>query len=365
MKPLFRILLAVCSASTVLLAGCQKDDAVTTSGNTDTNPEPATVTSCATSTGTAKVVCLAEALKAQLDASQLASLQRSYSVTEAKKWSNLPQGLVASANKRVGLSFASMTTTQIQYAKALLKEVAGTGSNEGWDEVQQLLNADEYLQANGGGSTYGSGNYYLAFLGTPGLTGTFEIQFGGHHLALANTYKDGALTGATPSFRAVEPFGTFTWNGASNQPIQQEKDALAAMLAGLSSAEQATARLSSTYSDILVGPQQDGNFPATASGIKCSSLTAAQKTLVLNAIQTYVGDIDDTNAATILARYSSELDNTYVAYSGTTGMTTRNDYVRIDGPSVWIEYSCQGGIVLSGTHPHSVWRDKTRDYGGN
>jgi hypothetical protein len=359
-----RLLLAAVSAAAIFSA-CQKDDETTTSSNTEANPDPITVTSCASSSGVAKVVCLAEAFKAQLDASQLTTVQRSYSVTEAKKWSNLPQGLVASANKRVGLSFGSMTTTQIQYAKALIKEAAGTGSNEGWDEIQQLLNADEYLASNGGGSTYGAANYYIAFLGTPSLSGTFEIQFGGHHLAFANTYKDGVLTGGTPSFRAVEPFATFTWNGTSNQPIVQEKDALSAMLTGLSTSEQATAKLSSTYSDILVGPQQDGNFPATPSGIKCSNLTAAQKTLVLNAIRTYVGDIDDANAATIMTKYTNELDNTYVSYVGNTGLTTRNDYVRIDGPSVWIEYSCQNGIVLSPTHPHSIWRDKTKDYGGN
>jgi len=249
------------------------------------------------------------------------------------------------------------------YAKALLKEVSGTASNEGWDELQQLLNADEYLKANGGGSDYGSANYYIAFLGTPATTGTFEIQYGGHHTAFANTYKDGVLTGATPSFRGVEPFTAFTWDGATNQPIVQEKDALSAMLTGLTTEELATAKLSGTYSDLVAGPQKDATFPSTPSGIRCANLTADQKTLVLAAIKTYVNDI--ANADDIITQYTNELDDTYIAYSGTTGVVTRNDYVRIDGPSVWIEYSCQNGVILSGTHPHSVWRDKTSDYGGN
>ncbi len=54
-----------------------------------------------------------------------------------------------------------------------------------------------------------------------------------------------------------------------------------------------------------------------------------------------------------------------ISYTGTTGMTTKGDYVRIDGPNVWIEYSSQGGIVLSWQHPHSVWRDRKGDYGGS
>ena len=45
-------------------------------------------------------------------------------------------------------------------------------------------------------------------------------------------------------------------------------------------------------------------------------------------------------------------------------MTEKGDYIRIDGPSVWIEFSMQNGIVLSGAHPHAVWRDKQTDYAG-
>ena len=358
-------LLMLCTVVVAVAFSCKKTDSnssSTTSGSTSATPDPIAVTTCASVSGIAKIICLADAFKSQLTATQLATVQRTYSKADAQKWSNLPQALYRG---RIGLNFGSMTTTQIQYAKALIKEAAGTTTGEGWDELQQLLNADEYLSANGGGSDYGAANYYIALLGTPATTGTFEIQFGGHHTAFSNTYKDGVLTGATPSFRGVEPFTTFTWNGKSNQPLQSEQAAFAAMLSGLSSSEQATAKLSATYSDLLVGPQKDGTFPATPSGIKCSNLSAAEKALVLNAIRTYVYDVDDANAATIMAKYTSELDNTYVSFSGTTSMTTINDYVRIDGPSVWIEYSCQHGIILSGNHPHSVWRDKSKDYGGN
>lgn len=334
------------------------------SGTSAYNPDPLQIESCASASGIAKVVCLADALKAKLNAAQLASLQRSYSLSEAKRWSNLPQGLVRDAG-RVGLSFGEMTTEQIQYAKALLVAVTGSGSNEGWEEIQQLLNADEYLQANGGGPSYGAQNYYLAFLGTPAATGTFEIQFGGHHLAFANTYTNGSLAGATPSFRGVEPFGTFNWNQKTNQPLNQEKDTLAAMLTGLSESELASARLSQTFSDLLIGPQKDGTFPATPSGLKIGTLSAEKKALVLAAIRTYVEDVASADAETIMAKYTKELDDTYIAYAGTTAMTNRNDYLRLDGPSLWLEYSCQGGIILQGTHPHLVWRDKTTDYGGN
>jgi hypothetical protein len=40
-------------------------------------------------------------------------------------------------------------------------------------------------------------------------------------------------------------------------------------------------------------------------------------------------------------------------------------YFRIDGPRVWIEVACQGGIVFrNATHFHTIYRDKQYDYGG-
>ena len=69
-----------------------------------------------------------------------------------------------------------------------------------------------------------------------------------------------------------------------------------------------------------------------------------------------------------------ELNDTYIAYSGSaTGksgdassfLTKNADYVRIDGPSVWIEFICQNGVVYrEGIHYHSVFRDHKRDYNG-
>jgi Protein of unknown function (DUF3500)/Secretion system C-terminal sorting domain len=322
---------------------------------------PTTVQKVLSPSTTQEIVNLANAFKATLNASQLATAELTYSLANAKKWSNLPVTMVP----RIGIRFGDLSATQLAAAKAVIRAATGTVSNEGYAELEQLWAADEYLGANGGGTTYSAGQYYLAFLGTPAMTGTWELQTGGHHLAFANTYKDGLLVGATPSFRAVEPFAPFASGANTYEPMRQERDALAAMLGSLDATQAATAKLATTFTDILLGPNKDWQFPSTRVGLQVSTLSAAQKTLVLNAIKTYVLDIDDAESATILARYTNQLDQTYIAYSGTTAITTKNDYVRIDGPSVWIEYSLQGGIVIrTENHPHSIWRDRTGDYGG-
>jgi Protein of unknown function (DUF3500)/Secretion system C-terminal sorting domain len=328
--------------------------------NTSYKSPPA---ACETLTGIAKIICLTDEFKATLSTTQIATLQLPYTLTDAQKWSNLPNSL--GTVRRVGLQFSTLTTAQLIAAKNLLKAVTSTTAHEGFAELEAILAADDYLSVNGGGATYGMGNFFIAFLGTPSMTGKWELQFGGHHYTFANTYNIGVLVGATPSFRSSEPSGLFMYNGVSYQPMLQELAAFSAMLTGLSATEQATAKLSSTFTDLLLGPGKDWQFPTTKAGLKVGDLSAEKKALVIAAIKTYVNDLEDATATVILNKYTAELDNTYIAFSGTTAMTTKNDYVRIDGPSIWLEYSMQGGIVIrTENHPHSVWRDRSGDYGG-
>lgn len=312
-------------------------------------------------TTTQEVIDAANAFKATLTTAQITSCFLTYSLTDAAKWSNFPVGIY---NNRVGLSMGSLTTAQATAALNLLKAASGTGT-EGYNELQAIRAADDYLGANGGGANYTGGNYYIALLGTPALTGTWELYFGGHHLAFANTYKNGVLVGGTPSFRSSEPYTSFVQGGVTYEPMAEEKTALAAAISGLTTAQQATAKLTSAYNDIVLGPQKDWQFPTAKIGLQCSNLDATQKALVLAAIRTYVADVDAENATAIMAKYTNEINNTYFAYVGSGTMITQGDYVRIDGPSVWLEYSTQGGIVIrTYTHPHTVWRDRTGDYGG-
>jgi hypothetical protein len=325
-------------------------------------------TGCAGSTGLARVVCLTNAFLNTLDATQKSSVQLAYTLANAQKWSNLPAGLSA----RYGINLASMNATQLgAFRDLMLAVLAQNGSNEGYDEMVGSLVADNYLYYAGGGTTYGAGNYYVSILGTPSTSSTWELLFTGHHYTQPYTFNGPAGAGYTPAFRAIEPTSVVsnTINGQATgqtfQPMEQERLAFAALLTSLSSSEQATAKLTSTFGDVVLGPGSDWQFPTTKVGVRVGTLSAAQQALLLNIIKLYVNDLDATTAATVLAKYTNELANTYVAYSGNTSVTAQNDYIRIDGPNVWIEFSYQGGVIVRNTpHPHSVWRDRTTDYGG-
>ncbi|XWW47171.1 DUF3500 domain-containing protein [Fibrella sp. USSR17] len=319
-----------------------------------------TTTDCSTATTrAAKVACAADAFLATLTTAQKATVQLSLTKANAIRWSNLPGGV----SIRNGLEFSTLTATQLAAAKAVIAAAAGTTANEGYDEFLQINAADDVLGQTAG-SGYSSGKYIIAFLGTPSATGTWMLQFGGHHYAQNITYNAGAVASATPSHQGIEP-KTWTSGSTTYAPLSQEHTAMAAMLASLSAAQLATAKLSTTFSDVLLGPGKDGQFPATKLGLAVSTLTATQKALVLAAIKPWAQDVDDATGASLLAIYEKELDATYISYAGNATLTTNADYARIDGPSVWIEFVCQTGVVYRNEiHYHTIYRDHTRDYNG-
>ena len=316
------------------------------------------------------VVTKALALKALLTTTQQQTLELTYTSALARRWSNLPCG----ATCRNGVQLGSLTSAQLAAALAVIQAAAGTTANEGYDEFNQIRLADTYLAANGGGSGYGEGNYYLAFLNTPSTTSPWMLQYGGHHYAANIAFNQGHVVSATPLFYGLEPL-SFTANGTTYAPLAQEHDTLAAMLASLSASQLASAKLSQTYSDVTMSPGEtnggNGTFPTTKVGVAVSSLSSAQKQLVFEAMKPWVRDVDDTVAANLLSVYQNELDGTYISYTGngtsgdpTSFLNANTNYARIDGPSVWIEFICQNGVVFrSQIHYHTVWRDHSRDYG--
>ncbi|MET8163932.1 DUF3500 domain-containing protein [Streptomyces sp. NPDC005329] len=360
--------------------------------------------------GVAAVVSAANTFLNTVDSTQQTETLLDFTEENATAWSNLPCG----SSCRPGIQTGSLSEDQLTALENVLKVALGSGKDTGYDHVMQTLLADEVLNSAGstssssaaptdsatgvpsadpsatgsstttavptdvptgappsggtgggpGGGGYGSGVYFLAFLGTPSATGTWQLHFGGHHLAVNITYKDGKVAGASPFFSGVEPTSWTAEDGTTYAPMAKFRDGLLKLTGSLSDTQLATAKLSTSFSDVLLGPDQDGKFPETKEGIPVSSLSAKQKKLVLEAIHPWVADVDDATAKQLLKTYERELNKTYIAYSGGTGLDTQGDYIRIDGPSVWIEFVCQNGVVYRDQiHYHTVYRDRTRDYG--
>ncbi|MFC6646596.1 DUF3500 domain-containing protein [Granulicella cerasi] len=325
-----------------------------------------TSTSCSSYTGTPLIVCLAQAFYATLSTTQQSSVVLSYTLANAEVWSNLPTSNIS----RNGLKFSTLSSTQLSAALALAQAVL---SSDGYTQFLNVRIADDYLASNGGGtSSYGSGLYYIAFLGTPSTTSAWQLQIGGHHYALNATYNGNYLS-ATPFFLGVEP-PSFTVSGVTYKVLETQR--AAAYNLGQTLTSNSSAKLSGTFDDVVMGVNSstghDTNYPQTyptsGRGVLYSSLSTAQQALVKTFIEAWVNDQNSTTASTLLALYESDsaLAQTYVGYSGTGAFTTQGDYIRVDGPRVWVEFVVQNGIVFQNAiHYHSLWRDKTADYGGD
>ena len=270
-------LLATTACGTVGQASDTSSDSAATSVSTtaeasaDPTSTEETATDSSSADSSAEVQRLAQAFADTLDDDQLAELNQDYSYANATNWSNFPQQLLqngmgggpggdtASSSGRVGLQISTLDDEQRAALEQLMAAALGGEDDEGYDEVMSILAADDYLAENYGGTDYGSENYYIAFLGEVTDSGTWELQFGGHHLAVSNTYTDGELVSATPSFRGTEPTGEFTLHGETYDPLSQETDALSALAESLT--EEQLAEAATDQSDLLLGPGQDGESP--------------------------------------------------------------------------------------------------------
>jgi hypothetical protein len=167
----------------------------------------------------------------------------------------------------------------------------------------------------------------------------------------------------TPQFVGTEPV-SFPSGAATVEPLKTEATDLFGLMGSLTADQRTSAEITSgTFDDLLMGPGKDsGNFPAS-EGLLVSGLNDGQRQAVLTAIQSYAGDLSTGAATKLMAKYESELDQTRLGWSNNTGPTDEHSYFRIDGPSVWIEFINTRSMSTPDIHYHSVYRDKTDDYG--
>ncbi|MFJ5985376.1 DUF3500 domain-containing protein [Lentzea sp. NPDC092896] len=310
----------------------------------------------------AAVIKRAQEFLAALSAEQRSKVVLDHSLANATRWHTYPEW--ALGDLRPGLSTGTLSDVQWKALHSLLSAALGRTANEGYDEVRQHLLNDDYLSFGGTREGYGRNNYKIAFLGAPAAKGKWELQFGGHQLAIANTYQDGRLVGATPSFRGIEP-QTFTLDGVTYEPERQEWSAFVALLGSLDQRRLRAADLHRSFEDLVMFPgAANWSFPSRPEGVRGAALTPQQRKLVLNAISRYVDDMPAAEAAAFMSAYACDLNDTYVSFAGSKSLMNIGDYVRIDGPRVWIELRMDEPYSTDETAPHSLWRDKVSDYGG-
>lgn len=345
------------------------------------------------SANTAQVVAAADAFLATLSDEQRDTVLYDFGDAAKKTgWSNFPTPVV----ERNGIKLGDLTEEQ---EAAALKVMEAALSKKGYEELVEIRKADDYLASlpdtggpgggtptgtpttaptgtptatptgggrppgGGGGANFGSEWYYLSFFGQPSTTGQFTVQYGGHHSAYNITYA-GSNVSISPTLTAVEPM-SFDWEEMFYAPMEDKRTATIGAVQALTAEELTAAEIDGSFDDLYLGPGNDGPFPTEPEGVLVSGLTKKQQAKVTAMLKAWVDDLDEKAAARLLAKYVSEYDRTYIGWSGGTTLDNDQTYVRLDGPSAWVEFSNQAGRQTDGVHQHTIFRDETADYGWN
>lgn len=362
---------ATVNATTGVVTGVATGTATITATESESGKTATSAITVSASSGST-VVDLANAYIATLTTAEQTATVVAADQTHAAKWINLPAppSSDGTQTQRNGISYSYLTTTQQTAWNNLVNAVLASGT--ALTQFNLIRGSDNVLRNTYGATGYSGDYQYIGIVGTPSTTGGWMIQIGGHHNAHNYYYVGNSLQTTTPYFLGTEPT-SYTSGGTTVYPMGTQKNAATAFLSSLSTSQLSAMKLSSSFSDVYLGPGKDvrSNFPTGTSGrgalVSALNLSSTQQTYLKNVIAAWVLG-RTTDAYSYQSLYESELSNTYVAYSGNssapgTVFTTQGDYLRIDGPHVWIEFVCQNGVVVSGQiHYHSIWRDRVTDY---
>lgn len=393
------------SAATSSNAGAYTVVVTNTAGSVTSSSATLTIASTTVGANTPAVVAAANAFLATLSTTQqtvatsatsASTVLFGFTLANAEYWSNLP-----GARHGLRLNSSTLSTAQLAAASTVISTALSSTGNTMLSEIRLADDVINAANANGG---WGSGLYSIAFVGTPSTTSAWTLQITGHHIAYNITYNAAYVSGS-PTFIGVEPpnwsvssSGAYTVNitaassGTQHAPLEAQRAAVSnlATLIQADSTLSASAKLSGTYTDVVmgIGTTGDSNFgslayPTTGRGVLYSSLSATGQAYVKAAIEAWVNTQAADVATPLLAAYEDDtaLAATYVAYAPGQGgtadfsaypnalaspLTTQHSYLRIDGPRIWIEFVVQQGVAYTSyVHYHSLWRDKVADYGGS
>jgi hypothetical protein len=306
----------------------------------------------ATGVSTRPVREAAQQFLQSLTADQRARTSYAIDDEEWLKWNNVHR------YARQGVSFTEMTDAQRERAFALMR--AGL-SAKGFERSRNVMKLNGYL-----GDTlkrpeeYSEWFYHLTVMGVPSDTEPWGWQLDGHHLMVM-----------TPTFMGSEPVTATEGRFAGASVMQDEQTKGLAFMRALSDEQRATATIQATKTanmPLLHAFRDNNVLPYT--GLPGTTLSVGQRTMLLELIGEFVGNVSDGHAKVRMEDVRAQLDKTFFAWAGGTGADDVF-YYRIHSPVLLIEFDHQSPVALPGTrgvptkaHVHSVTRTPNgNDYG--
>jgi hypothetical protein len=336
-------------------------------------PRPGLFPVVPTGVSTRPMVDAAGAFLASLDATRRDAVSFPVDAVEWRQWCNVHIYLM-----RHGLLLEDLTEPQRNAALDLLR---ASLSARGYENVRDVMRFNEVLaEITGSIDEYGEWAYFLSIFGTPSDSEPWGWQLDGHHLNL-HCFVLGDQLVMTPAFLGSEPCLATTGRFAGLRVFDDEERRGLAMVRSLTTDQ---ARQAILYPSILSTdlPSErsvpiDGQMMACAfqdnrrleyEGLRATDMSDAQRRLLRQLVETYVGRVRDGHAEVTLADIDRHLDETHFCWMGATD-DVNPFYYKVQSPVILIEFDHEPGVVFDNDEPsrhhvHTVVRTPNgNDYG--
>ena len=292
---------------------------------------------------------------AQLDERQRDAAVLPYDSDLIRNWSNLPAGVLRF--ERNGVRIGDLDEMQ---KAALHRFLATAMSPYGYETVTAVVAAEGVLEESARARRLGwsADNYWLAFFGEPSPTDAWCWQFGGHHLAINMSVRDGRIT-MSPTFLGIEP-ARFADAEGTHAPFADRVDAGLAVISGLEEGLEVAAMLAARPDGLRSGTGPVGFVPF--KGVPVTSFPPVQRMAVMHTVALWVNLMPEHSARVRLAEIEAELQNASFGWHGPTDGTGSIYYI-IHGDTVLIEFATEDPLGSVEGHMHSIYRDPTNEYG--
>jgi hypothetical protein len=266
--------------------------------------------------------------------------------------------------ERVGVPLDLMTGEQRRLTHQLLTSLL---SARGYLKVVQIMQLEQILgMLDTAGLPRGVGHYEVVLFGKPSLTDPWSWRFEGHHVSL-NVVVAPAGVSVTPSFFGSNPAEVRSGPLTGFRVLGAEEDLARDLVTSLTPAQRSKAVVSSEAPrDIFTG---NINKPADqweawretlqVLGLPVADLNEVQQHWVRRILDEVVG----VYRPELSAEFLNAIDPKKLSFAW-MGATERGapHYFRLQGTDFVFEFD---NVQDNGNHVHSVWRDKSRDFGAN
>jgi Protein of unknown function (DUF3500) len=263
---------------------------------------------------------------------------------------------------RNGLPLGDMTPTQRRRALELLRV---SSSAAGYRKSLDIVRLQGVLrQAGTAGSSFDPDRYYVTVFGNPEGAGVWGWRFEGHHLSRHFTVV-GERVSVYPFFLGAWPTRADSSYGGlprGYRTMPREEDAARALVRSLGLRQRRVA----IFQEESLTDHVTQNRPRVSAlepvGVRVGDLSSAQRRLVTEIVQTYMGVLPDGIARRSLGRIGrAGFDRLRLGWAGSLE-PNQPHYYRLQGPTFLLEFDNSRN---EGTHIHSVWRDFREDFGRN